>query len=144
MTDKRADPSPVQCWFLTLLLTLAYVLSYVDRSILGLLIQPIKADLHITDEQLELLIGLAFGLFYATIGVPPGWLADRARRTWIVAAGIALWSAATITLGMVSGFGHLFIARMAVGVGEATLSPCAMSLIGDSFPPERRGKPVGV
>jgi MFS family permease len=144
MTEDRAYPSPVRGWALTGLLTLAYILSYVDRSILGLLIQPIKADLHITDEQVGLLIGLAFGLFYATIGVPLGWLADRARRTWIVAGGIALWSAATIGSGMVSGFAHLFGARMAVGVGEATLSPCAMSLIGDSFPPERRGKPVGV
>jgi MFS family permease len=144
MTEGRGYPSPVRGWALTGLLTLAYILSYVDRSILGLLIQPIKADLHITDEQVGLLIGLAFGLFYATIGVPLGWLADRARRTWIVAGGIALWSAATIGSGLVSGFAHLFAARMTVGVGEATLSPCAMSLIGDSFPPERRGKPVGV
>ena len=137
-------PSPLRGWTLTILLTLAYILSYVDRSILGLLIQPIKADLHVTDEQVGLLIGLAFGLFYATIGVPLGWLADRARRTWIVAAGIALWSAATAASGMAGSFSHLFLARMGVGVGEATLGPCAMSLIGDSFAPAARGKPVGV
>ena len=144
MTANKAYPSALRGWTLTLLLTLAYILSYVDRSILGLLIKPIKADLHVTDEQVGLLIGLAFGLFYATIGVPLGWLADRARRTWIVAAGVTLWSAATVASGLVSGFSHLFLARMTVGVGEATLSPCAMSLIGDSFPAERRGVPVGV
>ena len=122
-------PSPLRGWSLTLLLTLAYILSYVDRSILGLLIQPIKADLGISDEQVGLLIGLAFGLFYATIGVPLGWLADRARRTWIVASGITLWSAATAVSGLAASFAQLFAARMAVGVGEATLSPCAMSLV---------------
>ena len=139
-----AYPAPRTAWTLTILLTIAYILSYIDRSILGLLVQPIKADLGVTDEQMGYLIGWAFGLFYATIGLPLGWLADRRRRTWIVSGGIALWSLATVASGLVRSFGGLFVARMGVGVGEATLSPCAMSLIGDSFPPERRGKPVGV
>jgi len=137
-------PTAARGWMLTMLLTLAYILSYVDRSILGALIQPIKADLRISDLQIGLLIGLGFGLFYALIGVPLGWLADRTRRTWIVAAGITLWSAATMASGLAHDFGRLFVARMGVGVGEAALSPCAMSLIGDSFPPEQRGKPIGV
>ena len=137
-------PSSRLAWTTTVLLTLAYILSYIDRSILGLLIQPIKADLHISDEKVGYLIGWAFGIFYATIGLPLGWLADRARRTHIVAGGVALWSLATIASGTARSFGGLFGARMGVGVGEATLSPCAMSLIADSFPPERRGKPVGV
>jgi MFS family permease len=123
---------------MVVLLTLAYILSYVDRAILGLLVQPIKADLHISDEQVGYLIGWAFGLFYATIGLPLGWLADRQRRTWIVSAGVALWSIATVVSGMARSFSHLFLARMGVGVGEATLSPCAMSLIADSFPPHSR------
>ena len=137
-------PSRRLAWTTTVLLTLAYVLSYVDRSILGLLVQPIEADLHITDEQMGYLIGWAFGIFYATIGLPLGWLADRARRTRIVAAGVGAWSLATIASGLANSFGALFGARMGVGIGEATLSPCAMSLIADSFPPERRGKPVGM
>lgn len=141
MTDY---PSPRTAWTMTVLLTLAYILSYVDRAILGLLITPIKADLRVSDEQVGYLIGIAFGLFYATIGLPLGWLADRARRTRIVAGGVAVWSLATIASGLARGFGQLFVARMAVGVGEATLSPCAMSLIGDSFPPEKRGKPIGL
>lgn len=140
---STAFPAPRTAWTLTVLLTLAYVLSYIDRSILGLLVQPIKADLHVSDEQMGYLIGWAFGLFYATIGLPLGWLADRRRRTWIVAGGVALWSLATLASGLAKSFGGLFVARMGVGIGEATLSPCAMSLIGDSFPPERRGKPVG-
>jgi MFS family permease len=137
-------PASRPAWTMVVLLTLAYVLSYVDRSILGLLIEPIKADLHLSDESLGYLIGPAFALFYATIGLPLGWLADRKRRTWIVAAGIALWSIATAASGLARSFGQLFAARMTVGVGEATLSPCAMSMIGDSFPPERRGKPVAI
>lgn len=137
-------PASRTAWTMVALLTVAYVLSFVDRYILGLLIEPIKADLGLTDEQLGYLIGPAFALFYATMGLPLGWLADRKRRTWIVAGGIALWSLATAASGLARNFWHLFVARMSVGVGEATLSPCAMSMIGDSFPPERRGKPVAV
>jgi MFS family permease len=137
-------PSALRGWTLTILLTLAYVFSFVDRSIIGALIEQIKADLQITDEAFGYLTGIPFALFYATIGVPLGWLADRNRRTWIVALGIALWSAATAASGLARSFSHLFVARMGVAVGEAALSPCAMSLISDSFPPERRGKPVGV
>jgi len=137
-------PSSPRAWGMTILLTLAYILSYVDRSILGLLIEPIKADLHFSDAQISLIMGPAFGLLYAISGVPLGWLADRARRTWMVSAGITLWSLATAASGLSRDFWHLFAARMGVGVGEATLSPCAMSMIGDSFPPERRGKPVAV
>jgi MFS family permease len=137
-------PSSGKAWTMTILLSLAYILSFVDRQILGLLIQPIKADMALSDEQLGYLIGWAFALFYATIGVPMGWLADRKRRTWIVATGIAVWSIATAASGLAKNFWHLFAARMAVGAGEATLSPCAMSMISDSFPPEKRGKPIAL
>ena len=129
-------------WFLVTMLTIAYIFSFVDRYILGLLIEPIKADLGLTDAQIGWVIGWAFAIFYATMGIPIGWLVDRRRRTWIVAAGIAVWSVATAMSGLASRFWHLFIARMMVGAGEATLSPAAFSMIGDSFPPERRGKPI--
>lgn len=141
---EASYPSTRTAWTMVTLLTLAYVFSFVDRYILGLLIEPIKADLHFSDEKIGYLLGPAFALFYATIGVPLGWLADRVRRTWIVAAGITLWSLATAASGMARGFGGLFVARMSVGVGEATLSPSAMSMISDSFPPEKRGTPIGV
>ena len=137
-------PSPRRAWAMVTLLTLAYVVSFVDRYILSLLIDPIKADLELTDFQMGLLLGPAFGIFYATMGLPLGLLADRSRRTWIVAAGITLWSAATAFSGLAKSFAQMFVARLSVGVGEATLSPCAMSLIADSFPEERRGKPIAM
>lgn len=135
-------PSPQYAWFMVILLTLAYIVSYVDRYILGLLVEPIKADLGLTDTQIGILMGPAFGLVYATMGLPIGWLADRRRRTWIVAAGIGLWSIATAATGLAKNFAHVFAARMSVGIGEATLSPCTMSMISDSFEPKRRGKPI--
>jgi len=150
MTDNNKNhpeapyPSATSAWFLVALLTIAYVFSFIDRYILGLLIEPIKADLGLTDEQIGLLIGFAFAIFYATMGLPLGWLVDRKRRTWIVAAGVFVWSIATALSGLAKNFWHLFFARMSVGIGEATLSPAAMSMISDSFPPERRGKPVAV
>lgn len=137
-------PSPGPAWLLVALLTVAYVVSFVDRYILSLLIEPVKADLGLTDFQIGLLLGPAFGIFYATMGLPLGYLADRSRRTWIVSAGIAIWSAATALSGLARSFAHMFVARVSVGVGEATLSPCAMSLIADSFPPDRRGKPIAL
>ncbi len=143
-TPPPTYPPSRQGWVLVAMLTVAYVLSYIDRSILGLLVEPIKAQLKVSDAQMGVLIGLAFGLFYATVGIPLGWLADRQRRTWIVGLGVGLWSLATAVSGLANSFGHLFLARMGVGVGEATLGPCAMSMIGDSFPPERRGRPVAL
>ncbi len=137
-------PSSRAGWLMVALLTLAYVFSFIDRYILGLLIEPIKADLGLTDAQIGWVLGPAFAIFYATMGLPLGWLVDRKRRTWIVAAGIFVWSFATAISGLARSFLHLFLARMAVGVGEATLSPAAMSMISDSFPPERRGKPISV
>ncbi len=139
---ERDYPSSRYAWYMVSLLTIAYIFSFVDRYILGLLIEPIKTDLQLSDTQIGLLLGPAFAIFYATIGLPLGWLADRKRRTWIVGVGVALWSAATAASGLTSNFFQLFIARMSVGVGEATLSPCAMSMISDSFPKERRAKPI--
>jgi len=140
--ENKNYPNSKYAWYMVVMLTIAYILSFVDRYILGLLIEPIKADLGLTDTQIGLLLGFAFAIFYATMGLPLGYLADRKKRTWLVAAGIAVWSAATAASGLVKNFIQLFIARMTVGAGEATLSPCAMSMISDSFPPEKRGKPI--
>ncbi len=144
MTDERSYPRPGVAWFMVAMLTLAYIFSYVDRYVLGLLIQPIKADLGLTDEEIGWLLGPAFAIFYATMGLPLGWLADRKRRTWLIAAGVTVWSLATAASGLCRSFWQLFTARMTVGVGEAVLSPAAFSMISDSFPPERRGKPIAV
>lgn len=121
---------------------MAYVFNFVDRYILGLLVEPIKADLGLSDTQMGLLIGPAFAILYAAAGLPLGWLADRMRRTLILGCGVALWSLATAASSLARNFSQLFLARVGVGVGEATLAPCALSMISDSFPPERRGRPI--
>ncbi|MBF6603064.1 MAG: MFS transporter [Sphingorhabdus sp.] len=134
-------PSAATGWFIVIMLTIAYIFSFVDRYILGLLIEPIKAEFDLSDRSIGWLLS-AFTLIYGFVGIFMGWLIDRGKRVWIVSIGIALWSAATIATGTAKNFVMLFAARMGVGVGEATLSPAAFSIIGDSFPTERRGKPI--
>ncbi|BEV01200.1 MFS transporter [Novosphingobium olei] len=109
-----------------------------------LLVDPIKADLNINDTQFGLLHGLAFALFYATMGLPIASLADRKSRPLIIAAGIAFWSFATAACGFAKSFLHLFIARIGVGAGEAALSPATYSLISDLFPPHQLGRAIAV
>lgn len=142
MTSEQNFPKTAVAWLTVILLTIAYIFSYIDRSIIGLLIEPIKKDLQISDEYVGYIIGPAFAIFYATMGLPLGYLSDRVDRTKLLAVGIVVWSIATAMSGFATSFVWLFIARMLVGIGEATLSPCAVSLIGDSFPKERRGKPI--
>lgn len=116
---------------------LGYALSLLDRQILSLMVDLVRADLKLSDVQLGLLQGLAFALFYSVLTIPCGLLADRVRRTHLIAAGIAFWSAATVACGFATGFWSLFVARMCVGVGEAVLVPAAYSLISDSFRRDR-------
>lgn len=140
-SEPRPYPSATAGWFLVVMLTLAYIFSFVDRYILGLLIEPIKAEFDLSDRQIGWLLS-AFTLVYGFVGIFMGWMIDRGKRIWIVSIGVALWSAATVATGMAKNFGQLFAARMGVGVGEATLSPATFSMIGDSFPTEKRGKPI--
>lgn len=137
-------PSPARAWGMVGLLFLAGVFSVIDRGVLAIVVDPVRQDIGIGDEQVALLQGLAFGLFYAVMGMPMGLLADRVSRKRLVAAGIALWSLATIGSGLAQGFGSLFAARLMVGLGEAALGPCAISLIADLFPPDRRGRPISL
>lgn len=131
-------------WLLVFLLFAAYVFSFIDRIILGLLVEPIKAEFALSDTQIGLLQGLAFALFYTICGLPIGWAVDRFARIPIAAAGVALWSGMTALCGFTQTFGQLFLARIGVGVGEATLSPAAYSLIADAFPREKLGKAFAV
>ncbi|MES2054841.1 MAG: MFS transporter [Pseudomonadota bacterium] len=144
MTGEADWPSPARSWFAVAVLTLGYTVSFVDRTILSLLIDPIKADLGLSDTQIALLQGLAFGLFYTVMGMPLGWLVDRTSRRRVVAIGVTTWCLATAACGLAGNFWHLFVARMGVGAGEASLSPAAISMIGDSFPAERRAFPISV
>lgn len=141
---KIQYPSTGYAWYVVILLTVGYILSYIDRSILSMLVQPIKADFDLTDTQIGLLLGPAFAIFYATMGLPLGWLADNMKRKTLVGIGIFVWSAATCFSGFAKGFATLFIARVTVGAGEATLGPCAISLISDMFPEGKRARALAV
>jgi len=141
--DEPNWPKPAYSWTLLIFLMLAYVSSFIDRYILGLLIDPIKETTGASDTTMGFLAGI-FNLTYALIALPAGLLVDRRSRTKIVAFGILLWSAATLWTGMAKNMVQLFLARMSVGVGEAVLSPAAFSIIGDSFPKEKRGIPIAV
>ena len=131
-------------WVFVVVLALAGVVSVLDRSILNVVVDPVRADLGLTDVQIGLLQGLAFGLFYATVGLPLGLTADRYSRRRVIIAGIAIWSLATVASGFAQSFGGMFTARLLVGLGEAALSPAAISLIADLFPPTARGRPISV
>lgn len=137
---EKPYPTPFCAWWTVLILMIAYTLSFIDRQILSLLVEPIRKDIVITDTQMSLVQGFAFALFYAIFGIPMGVLADRKNRRNIVAVGVVFWSFATALIGSVSTFVQLFIARLMVGVGEATLSPAAYSIISDSFSPVGRGR----
>ena len=125
-------------------LLVVYTCNFVDRVVLGILVTPIKGELHLTDTELGLLGGTAFALFYTSLGVPIGWLADRVNRVWIMTAALTLWSTFTAVCGLAHGFGALFLARLGVGVGEAGGVAPAYSLITDYFPPRLRARALGV
>ncbi len=144
MTVAAARPSRRYAWYVVAVLILAYTFSYIDRTILTLMVAPIRATLHISDVQLSLLHGLAFAVFYTLMGVPIGRLIDRRRRTHIVAAGIGIWSVMTALCGFARSFGLMFGARIGVGVGEAALSPAAYSMMADSFEGKRLVRALSV
>lgn len=125
-------------------LLIVYVLNYLDRQLVSILAEPIKQDLGLSDTQLGLVTGFMFALFYTTFGVPVAWLADRMRRTTIIAVACGLWSLFTGACGLAGNFVHLMLARMGVGVGEAGGVPPSYSLLSDYFPPDRRGLAMGL
>ena len=135
-------PSSKSAWYAVTILTIAYVVSFLDRQLLSLVVPLVKRDLLLTDTQVSLLLGLAFALFYTTMGIPIGRLADKKSRRTIIAVGISFWCLMTAACGLAKNYMQLFLAR--VGVGEATLSPSSLSMIGDYFPKEKRGKALGL
>ncbi len=139
--STRARP---RAWTTLGLLFLTAIIAYTDRQVLSLLVGPVKVALRIDDVQVGLLIGTAFGLIYATVGLPLGWLADRVSRKRLLLTGVGIWSFGTAGCGLATDFNELFLSRMLVGIGEAALSPVAVSLIGDIFAPARRGRALGI
>jgi MFS family permease len=143
-SEEPGYPRPAYAWYVVVILFLAFTVSYIDRQIISLLVDPIKADLGISDTQIGLLQGFAFTVFYTFAGIPLGRLADRKNRKIIITVGMFLWSLMTAACGLAKTFTHLFIARVGVGIGEASLSPAANSMITDYFPKDKRGKPVAL
>lgn len=137
-------PSARYAWFVMSIFFLAAIVSYTDRLILNLLVDPIRQELGVTDTDVSLLQGAAFALIYGILGLPLGRFADRHNRRNLIIAGILVWSVATAACGFARTFWQLFAARVFVGVGEAALAPAVMSLIPDYFPPERRGTAISV
>lgn len=121
-----------------LILTVALTLSYVDRYLLAVLVEPIKADLNLSDSQIGLLTGFAFAAFYAALGLPVARLADRGFHRTVICASIIVWSALTALTSVVQNFFHLALARFGVGAGEAGIFPTSQAIIAETFPPERR------
>jgi MFS family permease len=137
-------PSTGYAWYVVFVLYLAYTFSFVDRAVILYLVTPIRNDFQINDFEFSLIQGLAFTIFYATMGMPLGRMADSRSRRLLLMVGVVLWSCMTVLCGKATNYWELFFARMGVGVGEACLAPCAYSLIADYFPKEKRSLPLNI
>ena len=125
-------------------LLLAYIFNFLDRQILGILAKPIKADLGLSDSEFGVIAGFAFALLYSVLAVPLAMLADRTRRSWVIAGAVATWSGFTALCGTATSFGQLFFYRLGVGVGEAGGVAPSYALISDYFPPQRRARALAI
>jgi MFS family permease len=137
-------PRPAYAWYVVGVLTFVFIFSFIDRQILNLLVGPIRRDLEISDTEMSLLTGFAFAVFYTLFGLPLARIADSGSRRALIAAGFVMWSVFTAGSGLARNFTQMLIMRMGVGVGEASLTPAAYSLITDYFPPHRRATAQGI
>ena len=142
--DAVKYPKPLYAWYVTVLMMCFYVLSFMDRQIIAVMLEPIKADLSLSDVQISLLGGISFVLFYSTAGVFVGRLADSLNRPKLIAFGVFIWSLTTALSGLASKFWQLLILRMGVGLGESALLPSTLSLLSGYFPPHRLATPTSV
>lgn len=126
------------------MLLLVYTFNFLDRQILSILAQPVKADLGLTDSQLGMLGGLAFAALYSTLAIPLALIADRTSRSWVITISLGVWSAFTALCGMAQNFTQMFLFRLGVGVGEAGGVAPSYAIIADSFPPERRARALAI
>lgn len=143
-TTSPDDFRPALAWATVAILTLFQFLSLIDRQIVAILADHIKADLGLSDVQLSLLQGLAFAIFYSCAGIPIGIAVDRYSRRFILWLAISTWSLSSAACGLASSFVGLFVGRMGVGTGEAALTPVATSLISENFPQGRSATPMGL
>jgi MFS family permease len=143
VTDS-SYPNRAYAWYCLGVICFAYLFGFMDRIIVGLLTPAIQQDVGLSDSEMGIIQGLAFAVFYTLFGLPLGRAADRTNRKWLLTAGTALWSLMTAGAGLARSFWGLFTMRAGVGIGEATLNPCATSLIGDYFPPRVRPRAFGI
>lgn len=125
-------------------LLVVYILNYLDRQLVSILVEPIRKELGFSDTQLGLITGLVFAVFYSICGVPVAWMADRMNRVRIVAIACGLWSLFTGACGLAGSFAQLALARVGVGIGEAGGVPPSYAILSDYFPPFRRGLAMGL
>lgn len=143
-TQSAEYPATSKGWYATILLTIAYTLSFIDRQILNLLAEPIRLDYDLTDTGISLLQGLAFISTYILCSIPIGRLVDTRNRVWLLVGGVTIWSIATTACGLTKTYTQMFISRMCVGIGEATLTPITWSMLADYFPPNKRELPISI
>jgi len=146
LSTEETRPSAVNspyAWYVLGVLVLVYILNSMDRTILSILAEDLKANFSLSDSQLGFLHGTAFGVFYALFGYPIGRLTDRWHRVNLLAIGLAMWSFMTVMCGLATSVGQLVVTRMGVGIGEATASPAGFSLISDWFSKQKRGTALG-
>lgn len=141
--DAAAWPMPARGWTVVFVLGLASIASQFDRTVINLTVDPLKASFALNDTQFALLQSLAFGIFYSIACIPLGWLADRYQRRVVLAVSIGFFSLFAMASGLSRSYLQLFLTRVGVGVGEATVTPAGMSMMSDYFPPERLGRAVG-
>ncbi|MEN3975600.1 MFS transporter [Emcibacter sp. SYSU 3D8] len=134
--DKAPYPRPILAWLVVGVLILAALIAYIDRQVVAIVVDQMKVDLGVGDAQIGWLYGV-FAIFYAIAGLPIAWMSDRKSRKHIIAIGIFFWSLMTMACGLSKNFWMVFLARIGVGVGEATLTPATNSLIGDYFPRDK-------
>ena len=144
ISQEEPYPSESYAWYVVGILTIVYIFSFIDRQILNLLVGPIRRDLGISDTQMSWLMGTSFAVFYTFFGIILGRLADSRSRRSLIALGFIFWSIMTAGCGLARNFTQMLLLRMGVGVGEATLSPSAYSMISDYFPKEKRATAISV
>ncbi len=142
--SQATEPRESYAWYVVFVLCICGIVAFIDRQIINLLVEDIKRDLLVTDTQISLLQGFAFVIFYATVAIPLGRLADTRNRRMLITAGIVVWTVAAFACGLADSYAELFTARVFIGIGEAVLTPAGYSLLADYFRPSRLALPISV
>lgn len=142
--DSRDEVGGGYAKYVLVVLVIVYIFNFIDRQILSILAEDIKADLGISDAQMGFLYGTVFAVFYAVFGIPLARFADVWTRRSLIAIGLSFWSLMTALSGTARSFGFLAMCRIGVGIGEASASPAAYSMLSDYFPPRVRATVIAV